>query len=253
MSFLDDIIGIGKQAVGYLRGEGLGPTLARTALTGLAINQLTKSMNKSNTPSNSQQSTLVTVNPNTENAIPVVYGRAVVGGLITDARISADNSKMYYCYVLSERTGTLLSSGQQSVISFEEIYWNNAKVRFQGDGITASSTVAEDNYIDQSINGLVKFYLYNNGSGTQIAPNGSSLTTNRTAYSVFPEWTANHTMDNLVFAIIEVTYSPTNNITGIGDCQFRLRNTLSQPGDVLYDYMTNTRYGAGIPAAEINS
>lgn len=253
MSFLDDIIGIGKQAFGYLRGEGLGPTIARTALTGLAINQLTKSMNKANTPTQAEQSTIVTVNPNTENSIPVVYGRAIVGGQIVDARLSDGNDRMYYCLVLSERTGTLLSTSAQSVITFEEIYWNNAKVTFQSDGITAASTIAEDNYVDQSISGLVKFYLYNNGSATQVAPNGSTLTTNRTAFSVMPEWTSNHTMNELVFAIIEVTYSPTNNITGLQDLQFKLKNTMTQPGDVLYDYMTNTRYGAGIPAAEINS
>jgi hypothetical protein len=28
---------------------------------------------------------------------------------------------------------------------------------------------------------------------------------------------------------------------------------MNKPGDVLYDYMTNERYGAGIPAAEIKT
>jgi len=27
---------------------------------------------------------------------------------------------------------------------------------------------------------------------------------------------------------------------------------MDQPGDVLYDYMTNTRYGAGIPVEDID-
>jgi hypothetical protein len=32
-----------------------------------------------------------------------------------------------------------------------------------------------------------------------------------------------------------------------------MKNTMTLPGDVLYDYMTNTRYGAGIPEAEIKT
>lgn len=253
MSFLDDILGLGKKTIGFLQSPGLGPTLAKTALTGLALNQLSKSVNKTNVANRDTKGTLVTVNPNTENSIPVIYGRAIVGGVVTDARLTADNLNMFYCYVLSERTGTLLSTGQQSVISFEEIYWNNNKVVLKSDGITASHLLAEDGYRDDSVNGLIKFYCYNNGSTTQIAPNGYNLISPQAAYSLFPEWTANHTMDELVFVIIKVTYSSKNNITGIGDCQFRLKNTMTKPGDVLYDYMTNTRYGAGIPSTEIAS
>ena len=58
-------------------------------------------------------------------------------------------------------------------------------------------------------------------------------------------------MNNLVFALFKVTYNKEQRVTSLGDIQFKLSNTLTQPGDVLYDYMTNTRYGAGIAARDI--
>jgi hypothetical protein len=58
-------------------------------------------------------------------------------------------------------------------------------------------------------------------------------------------------MSDLVFALIKTTYNPEKNINSLGNWEFKLSNTMSQPGDVLFDYMTNTRYGAGINEQEI--
>jgi len=73
------------------------------------------------------------------------------------------------------------------------------------------------------------------------------------ANGIMPSWTPEHTMDDLVFAIVRVDYNRDKNITALGDVKFKIKNTMSQPGDVIFDYMTNTRYGAGIPAEEIYS
>jgi hypothetical protein len=58
-------------------------------------------------------------------------------------------------------------------------------------------------------------------------------------------------MNDLIFAVVKVDYNREKNVTGIGDLLFHVDNTMKLPGDVLYDYMTNTRYGAGITATEI--
>jgi 1-deoxy-D-xylulose 5-phosphate reductoisomerase len=58
-------------------------------------------------------------------------------------------------------------------------------------------------------------------------------------------------MNNLVFAIVEVTYNKTKNVTSLPNMSFAIQNSMTMPGDCLWDYMTNTRYGAGIPASEI--
>ena len=82
---------------------------------------------------------------------------------------------------------------------------------------------------------------------------GYNATNNNLAYNLFPQWTDAHTMNQLVFALVRIDYNKDKNSTGLGNLQFKLSNTMSMPGDCLYDYMTNTRYGAGIPPEEINS
>lgn len=252
MSFIDDAFNAAKSVGSFLTGTGIGSSLARTAITGLALSQMVKSMNKKNTPTQDDKGTIVSVEPNVENAIPVIYGTAIVGGIIVDAHISADNKKMYYVYVLSERTGTLLSDSSQSTLTFQEVYYNNSKVVFKDNGYTINNLLTEDGTTDNTISDQVKIYCFNNGSANPVVPTGYTNAALVPAYSIVPNWTSNHTMNNLVFAVIEVTYNPSKSITGIGDVQFKINNTLSKPGDVLYDYMTNTRYGAGIPEAEIS-
>ena len=61
-----------------------------------------------------------------------------------------------------------------------------------------------------------------------------------------PNWTTAHTADELVFAIVEVTYNKAVGVTGLGTLQFDVSNPIYQPGDAIKDYMINARYGAGI-------
>jgi hypothetical protein len=163
------------------------------------------------------------------------------------------NKTMWYCLTICEKTGNLMSNGQPSVISFHDFYWNQSKIVLQSDGITAAKLVDNDGNESTDINGLVKIYCFSGGSTNQTSPSGYSISSPTNAYSLFPNWTSNHTMNNLVFALIKVDYNKEKNITGLGTMEFKIKNTMKQPGDVLYDYMTNTRYGAGIAPEEINS
>jgi hypothetical protein len=56
-----------------------------------------------------------------------------------------------------------------------------------------------------------------------------------------------------VFAIVKITYTKDKGVSGVPNMQFSLTNSMSLPGDCIYDYMTNTRYGAGIAASDINA
>jgi hypothetical protein len=60
-------------------------------------------------------------------------------------------------------------------------------------------------------------------------------------------------MNNLAFAIVRIDYDKEKDVTSLGEFKFRINNTMYQAGDCLYDYMTNTRYGAGIDSGEIYS
>jgi hypothetical protein len=104
---------------------------------------------------------------------------------------------------------------------------------------------------------LVKIYCFNGASNNPVRPNhpsaGYSTSALGTAYSVVPTWTSAQAMNDLIFAVVEVNYNRDRGVTAIPTMKFKLTNSMTQPGDCLYDYMTNTRYGAGIDPTEIST
>jgi len=251
MSFLDDVLDVAGGVYDFFTGPSLGGQLARTALTGFALNQVVSSINKSN--EQPQQATTATVDPGVRlqydpdpNArVPVVYGRAALGGIITDAQLTNGNRTMFYCITLCEKTGVKLSDSAQSAFSFKNIYWDDCALKFASDGITVSGWVDREGNYNTDMAGNIKVYCYNGSSTAGVVPYPYSGSVPN-AYSVMPGWTSNHTMSDLIFAIVRVDYNASANIKGLGDLRFDLENSMNQPGDCLYDYMTNTRYGAGI-------
>lgn len=267
MSFLDDIIDGASGVFDWLTGDSTSAGLVRTAGLAFLLSQLADSMNKKNDtgstktkdPVKSIQYSREQVDPSVDNKIPIVYGQAYVAPVVVDAVLSDDKMTMWYCLAICEKTGGLNSTWDEgtqlmtdSVITIKNIYWNGNELLLQsGDGITAEKLVDANGNESSDINGLVQIHLYNNGSGSPTPLSGHGQYMANPAYDIFPNWTSFHTMDEIVFAIVKVTYSPTKNITGLGDMKFKVSNTMNDPGDCLYDYMTNTRYGAGISSQEI--
>lgn len=253
MSFLDDIVSAGRSVAGFLGGSGIGSTLARTALLGYTLNQVNRSINRQNNQNTVDKGVRLQVDPDPEAKIPVIYGTTFVNGIITDAELTNSNRTMYFCITLSEKTGTKLSDSAASVFTFKDIYWNDERVVFKTDGITVDYTVDRNGTVNSDYSGLIKVYCYNNGSANPVVPQGYTNASLSAATSVFPNWTVNHTMSDLVFAIVQIEYNKEKNITGLPKMDFQISNSMTLPGDCLYDYMTNTRYGAGIDPAEIYS
>ena len=297
------------------------------------------------------------VAPDPTHKIPVVYGSAHLGGIITDAVLTNNNTTMYYCITLCEQTGTVFSTGKDSRYSLNEVYWDDKRIVFQDDGVTAAYMVDRDSNIDYSIADLVKIYFFQSsyqstdpgytitsymantaavphysvpiGTGSKnffyyqgqtnfgsnnttsrlvsgdrviitnhantqqtmtgtvtnsnidcITANitsytgtvgslvanatirsyisqqpvfGYSLTSRVYGYDIMPGWDSTYTMPDLVFAIVKVDYNKEKNLTGMPSIQFKMKNTMTLPGDCLYDYMLNTRYGVGLSPEEIKS
>ena len=249
MSFLDSIVSIGKGAVEVFTGSSALSALARTAALGFVLNKVNSSVNKANTPPDTGQR--ITVDPKTTNTIPIVYGTAYVNGAITDAEITNDNRTMWYCVVLSEKTGVKLSDNIQSSFDFLDVYWNTYKLNLGSDGVTVTSGVDENGNVINDYNGLIKVYPFNGNSNTPIKFKNQTAGNTLPASQLFPNWTSQHLMSDLIFCLVRVDYNREKKITGIGDMRFKIKNSMTQPGDVLNDYMTNTRYGAGIAPQEI--
>lgn len=191
------------------------------------------------------------VTANQKNRVPLVYGSAQLGGIITDAEMSNSNQTMHYCLTICEMTGTKLSDSQASTFTFEDVYWNDQRIIFDSDGQTAAYSVDRDGNRDYSIDGLVKVYCYNGASTAMVVPDNYTNGTTTNAYDVMPSWTSAHAMNDLVFAIVEVNYNKEKGVTGLPQIRFHVTNSMTLAGDCMLDYMTSTRYGAAIPQAEI--
>jgi hypothetical protein len=249
MSFIDNIVGFGKKALGFLGGNSIGSSLARTALLGLALNKVSKSIQKAS--EREDPGSRVQLNPDTTNQIPVVYGDAYIAGSVTDAYLSSDNLTMWFCITLCEKTGALIN-GTDSVISFEEAYWNGLRLKFQSNGYTVDKAYDEFGNSTDAYNGLIEIYPFNDGSQFPTGFTSETSSNSSNAYDLFPGWDSNKSMSELVFVLVKMKYNSEKRVTNLGNFQFKISNTMRQPGDCLYDYATNTRYGAGIPQAEIN-
>jgi hypothetical protein len=244
----------------------LGVLLVRTAITALVSYALSRSISKKQQQTGFDAGARQMLNPATNHKIPVVYGSAYLGGAITDAQLVDSNKTMWVCLTISEKTGNLFSTGADSTFTFNECYRNADQVIFQADGITVARTVDADGNQDVSMAGLIKIYMYagSGASAKQLTPATASCVSAPTispvnAWDIFPDWTApsgttpNSNMSDLVFALIRVDYNRDKNVTAIGDYQFNIINSISLQGDVIFDYATNTRYGAGIRLAEIST
>lgn len=238
-----------KTAWSWVSGSSVTSTLARLAILGYSSRLLTKALEKqTNKP---DKGVRLQLNPSTENVIPVLYGQAYFGGNITDAQISNDFKKMTYCLTIAEVTGNLLSSSAATSYTFGGVYFNGNNVIFKADGVTVDYTLDADGNQDISARDLIKVYFYK--GQTPIQPTGYSGTT-PASYTVMPGWTlATHPMTDLIYAIVEVTYNQKQNINGLPDCTWNITSSMNKPGNVLYDYMTNTRYGAGLVSGDIDT
>jgi hypothetical protein len=252
MSFIDTLGGIVKGVGGFLQSNSLGSQLAKSALYGFALNKVIKSIQKdqdANSPKD--QGTTVTVNPDPNNNVPIIYGSAYTSGILTDAHMAANNTTLWTCLTLSERTGNKIG-GTPSVTSFNEVYYNGFRLDFKADGVTVDKAYDDSGNSTDKFSGLIQVYPFNNGSTNPVSFTTESAGNTSSAYNVMPSWSSTDSMTGLIFAIVKINYNAKNRVTRVGDFKFKLTNTMSQPGDVLFDYMTNTRYGAGIPQAEIN-
>ena len=261
MSWFDDVVNVGKSLLGgvgnLFSGGGLGGSIAKAALLGLALNKLTGSITRDNAPAprpvtaEVDKGVRLQVNPSTEEKIPVLYGSATLSGIMTEAVLSSDNQTMFYVFTLAERTGNLLSTTNPSTYVFNDVYINDNRVIFQSDGITADYMIDREGNQDISVRNLVRVYCY---AGNSTLPQVPEYYTNPLlldAYDIVPGWTTQHLMSDLLFAVVRLDYAKDKGISRVPTMKFTITNSMSLPGDCLYDYMTNTRYGAGIAPTDI--
>jgi hypothetical protein len=191
--------------------------------------------------------------PAGDNKIPVVYGQAYVGGIVTDLSITQDNQVLYYVLALAEVTNTE-TGGIADTYTFGNIYFGGKKCIFDTVDTTAVIGLLDESTgnIDNTVTGKLNFYLYRNGSASGVNTALTAIQVMQDVNLVY-QWDSTKLMSNCAFAIMKITYNTDANLTGLQQTKFELTNSRTNPGDCILDYLSSTRYGAAIPIANINT
>jgi len=195
-------------------------------------------------PGNRQQ-----VPPATDNKLPIVYGKAWLGGTITDLSITSNNQTLYYVMSICEVT-----NNGTDTITFGKVYWAGKLCNF-ADATSpnvVSLTDESTGVVDTSINGKLQIYLFRNGSNTPVRGTETAIQVMQSSGLTYT-WDSTKLMTNTAFAIVKITYSVSAGITGIQNTKFEVTNSRFQPGQCFLDYLTNEVYGAAIPLNQVNT
>jgi hypothetical protein len=245
----------------YFLGAAAAGTFAYVA-TAFAVNIIATAIiakafapqppNWNDNQNNPDPGSRVQLPPAGNNKLPIVYGQAFVGGIVTDMSITQNNQRMFFVMALCEVTNTE-TGATPDTITFGDVYLGGKKVVFQGNGFTVASLVDESTGVpDTRVNGLINIYLYRNGSFTPSNSTTSAISVMQNPLLTY-FWSGNETMTNCAFAIIDITYNNAAGLTGLPDTKFEIINSRTSCGDCFYDYLTSTRYGAGISTADVDT
>jgi len=228
-------------------------TMVVSMAISFAVSSVIGGPNSPSSPSQRDPGNRTQIPPATSNKLPVVYGTSYIGGTVIDLSITDNDQTMYYVLALSEVTNT--NPGQTpDTVSFGNVYFAGKKCVFD-----ATKKYQVNSLIDEStgesetnVKGKIKFYFYSNGSNTPTNSDQTAIQVMSNSALAY-QWDATKLMTNCAFVIMVLTYSVTANIRGLVQTKFQVTNSRHKPGSCLYDYLINTRYGAAIPAAQIDT
>lgn len=199
------------------------------------------------------------VPPSSTNAMPVAYGDVYMGGTFVDAVISTDQKTMYYVIAVSS-----ISPNGQFTFDTTSFYYGDRLITFDAtDRTKVISLTDEAGNVDTKISGNLYINLYrSSATGTITSLNGASaprIVMGGTDIASAQRWpSTGRQMNGLGFAIVKLIYNQDAGTTNLNPITFHLSHYLNsagcaKPGDVWYDYITNTVYGGAIPAAFVDA
>lgn len=201
-------------------------------------------------PGNNQQ-----VGPAGDNKVPVIYGSAYVGGIVTDLSITSNNQQIFYVLTLAEVTNTEGQNGSTpDTYTFGDVYWGGKKCVFDvTDQYKVTGLLDESTGItDTTVNGKINIYLFRNGSSSGVNTSQTAIQIMQSAGLTYT-WDSTKLMSNAAFAIVQLTYSASANVTGLQQTRFQLTNSRYKPGDCFSDFLLSERYGAALTASQVDT
>ncbi len=187
----------------------------------------------------------VQLDPSTDNKLPVYYGQSFLGGIAIDAMITNQNNTMVYAFAIGEQTDS-------GTVTISDVYRGDSKLNF-GTGASAHTVVSltdPNGTAVTNVNGKIRCRVYagNTHANAQIFPAPGGGVTAVDADTMFTNWSSdpNKLGSNAIISIVEVDYDAGNGLQGLGTISYDFNNSLSNPANVLLDYLKNDRYGVGL-------
>ena len=260
-------------ALGYTAVEISAMFAARFAINFAISMIVTRVFSSSAANQNTDNGVRQQVPPATTNSLPIVYGDAYLGGVFVDAVLSTDQKTMYYVLAISQ----ISPNGQFSIDystdhATSKMYWQDQTIAFDATDLTKVASLRDGaGNVQTKVAGNLFINLYKSNEAGTITPlNGTALPSvvmGGTDIDAAQRWpSSGRQMNGLAFAIIKMVYSQDAGTTQMQAVTFHASQYLfgsgaAKPGDVWYDYITNTKYGAamdadivdGLTATELNT
>ena len=170
---------------------------------------------------------------NTQNRVPILYGQFMQRGALTYAEITEDRKTLY----------TVITIGEGPVTSIDSIYWDDILLTLDANGEVTAGVDVEGNAVTR-LNGQINVQTY---LGTATGNNSTYLE------GLVTDWTSNHKMTNLVYAVVTVRYNRDNDVTNLSDMRFIGTAPINSPAEAVIDQLTNVRHGLGLSPTVIDS
>lgn len=193
------------------------------------------------------------------NPIPIIYGERRIGGSrvyvnTTDSSGATSGTEFLHLVIAVAQGGTR-SDGTDAIDTVSKIYFNNEVAYDFGTSAFSGSYSASNTTIR----------VWHGKSDQTVASPDQSVGT----FPVSAEWTANHRMRGVAYIYVICKYNrevfPGAPVVfaDIKGKRIQAVNALgtfvntaaemSNPANILYDYLTDARYGKGIAAADIDT
>ena len=245
------------EIAGFLGVPVSAVSFAATFATSLIVSRIFAP----NVPATQQTNIRQQVPPDPTAGIPIVYGSAYTGGRFVDASLTTDQQSMYYTMVVS-----CISPNGQFSYDTSKFYYQDQLITFDTSDTTKVVSLTDGALnVDTSISGHLYIWLYTSDQNGNITPiNSSSMPSDvlSTANNIpsGQQWpTANRQMTGTAFAIVRLVYnSGSAGTMSLQPITFHVSHFLNgtgaaKPGDVWFDYLTNTIYGGAVPSSQVDS
>ena len=249
-------------------GWGTAAMLAAVAQTAIGARGLAQQLNDLNDDTATQQAGITVNRTGTEVTVPIVYGKAKVGVGIVDIRLPTDQNILAKVGTIAIAPESGLGIQEITKIYFNEdlaidapifgtntaannpVPFDSDKIKSPWNGGNTSGVFGSDYWLE---------YFIHDGDDDQVV----DQELNRLFTSA---WGADARGVGVAYLVLWLYYDEaiyTNGVPSVSmevkgnkvkDCQnlSAAASYSENPADCIYDYMTSTRYGLGIPTTQMD-